>query len=493
MLLDFESEIFALHGGGDAGTTRISTGAFFSDRHGSTHSAGHLLRKIDNVLNLEFLRDLASGFYSTDQGRPSIDPVVFARMILLQALYNINSDRQLCEEVGFNLAYRWFCRLSLRDAVPDHSSITRIRDRLGEETYEKIFLKILDQCREAGLIKGERVFVDGSFISANASIYTMKPRENQNDIAPPKPGTGIGAPQSKDGLSNNDLKKHSIAGKKLTNATHYSPSDPEATLSGKHMEYKSLRYKTHDIVDADSRVILDCHVTTGAVSDHTPFPKRIVEVQKALGNSIQEVIADRGYGSGENLKFLHENGFKTNIPLWSSRAGTALKDFGFTHEAVTDTMICPEGKTSRGVQWAPEQKVYTFERKTCSVCPRFMSCVREPDRRSGRGKRMRVNHHQEIFDAVLEQEKDPLFKKNLRERMWKMEGLFAEGKSFHGLRRARYRGRWKVQAQVYVISTIQNLKRLAALLPEGLKSLLSKLAKIAFGQKKFFKFSIRAA
>jgi transposase len=100
---------------------------------------GHLLRKIDKVLDLEFLRELASGFYSTDQGRPSIDPVVFARMILLQALYNLNSDRQLCEEVGFNLAYRWFCRLSLRDSVPDHSSITPFAIDLARKPTGRFF------------------------------------------------------------------------------------------------------------------------------------------------------------------------------------------------------------------------------------------------------------------------------------------------------------------------------------------------------------------
>ncbi len=115
----------------------------------------HLLRKTDQVLDLTFLRVLTSSFYSSEQGRPSIDPEIFVRMILLEFLYNIDSDRQLCEEVGYNLAYRWFCELSLTDRVPDHSSITRIRDRLGEETYRKIFLKIVDQCKAAGLVKGE--------------------------------------------------------------------------------------------------------------------------------------------------------------------------------------------------------------------------------------------------------------------------------------------------------------------------------------------------
>ena len=102
---------------------------------------GHLLRRVDSVLKLDFLYELTAPLYSESRGRPSIDPEVFVRMILLEALYNIDSDRQLCEEIGFNLAYRWFCRLSLSDEVPDHSSITKIRDRLGEEIYQKILMK----------------------------------------------------------------------------------------------------------------------------------------------------------------------------------------------------------------------------------------------------------------------------------------------------------------------------------------------------------------
>src|SRR5271154_4718093 len=108
---------------------------------------GHLLRRIDKVLDLSFLPELTAPLYSESHGRPSIDPEVFIRMVLLSYLYNIDSDRQLCEEVGYNLAYRWFCKLSLKDSVPDHSSITRIRDRLGEKVYEQIFEQVVDQCR----------------------------------------------------------------------------------------------------------------------------------------------------------------------------------------------------------------------------------------------------------------------------------------------------------------------------------------------------------
>ena len=106
----------------------------------------HLLRKIDKTIDLSFIREITSHLYCDNNGRPSIDPELFFRICLIIYFYNIESDRQACEEIQYNLAYRWFCRLSLEDKVPDHSSLTRIRDRLGEETFKKVFDKIVKIC-----------------------------------------------------------------------------------------------------------------------------------------------------------------------------------------------------------------------------------------------------------------------------------------------------------------------------------------------------------
>ena len=113
----------------------------------------HFLRRIDRVLDLSFVRELTAARYADGQGRPSIDPEVFFRMQLVAYFYGITKDRRLCEEVRYNLAYRWFCRLSLDDDVPDHSSLTRIRDRLGEEVFEAVFRRIVAQCQQKGLVK----------------------------------------------------------------------------------------------------------------------------------------------------------------------------------------------------------------------------------------------------------------------------------------------------------------------------------------------------
>ncbi len=134
----------------------------------------HFLRRIDRILDLSFVRELTAPRYAADQGRPSIDPEVYFRMQLVAYFYGIAKDRRLCEEVRYNLAYRWFCRLSLEDDVPDHSSLTRIRDRLGEEVFEAVFRRIVAQCEQKELVKEHcRVMTDATLIAADASLNSL--------------------------------------------------------------------------------------------------------------------------------------------------------------------------------------------------------------------------------------------------------------------------------------------------------------------------------
>lgn len=132
-------------------------------------AADHFLRRVDRVLDLSFVRDLTAPRYAVQQGRPSIDPEVYFRMQLLAYFFGVTSERQLCEDVYYNRAYRWFCRLSLTEDVPDHSSLTRIRDRYGAEIFESVFRRIVEQCKQKGLVKDAcRVMTDATWIAAIA-------------------------------------------------------------------------------------------------------------------------------------------------------------------------------------------------------------------------------------------------------------------------------------------------------------------------------------
>ena len=180
----------------------------------------HILKKIDKIIDFNLIRKITEPCYCSNNGRPSIDPELFFRMLLIAYLYGIFSDRQLCKEIHFNIAYRWFCKLGLANKIPDHSSLTRIRDRLGINIFKEIFLNIIAQCQRLGLIKGIRVMTDGTLFQANASLDSMIPRDKkvEHNLETNKTVPGIKPPKAR----------------KITNKTYISNTDPDASLAFKH-------------------------------------------------------------------------------------------------------------------------------------------------------------------------------------------------------------------------------------------------------------------
>lgn len=248
----------------------------------------HFLRKIDQILDLSFVRELTKEYYCQNNGRPSIDPELFFRIILIGYIFNISSDRKLCEELRYNLAYRWYCKLEIDDFTPDHSSLSRIRDRYEASVFEKFFDKVVDLCKDYGLVKGERIITDGTLIEANASIESMVSR-NPSESDEAEPRTDVTAP---------------LPSKKLSNKTHISKTDPDSSLAKKEGTARSLKYKIHISIDADSRVILDNKVTTGGFHETQIYLDRLAHIKDKYELPILSVIADRGYGSAENIQFL---------------------------------------------------------------------------------------------------------------------------------------------------------------------------------------------
>jgi transposase len=228
----------------------------------------HLLRQVDRIVEPAFIRKLIAACYAEGKGRPSTDPVVYFRMLLVAFLYGIDSNRRLCEEVHFNLAYRWFCRLSLEDDVPDHSSFSRIRDRYGEEIYEQVFHEIVMRCQQHGLVAEEcSVMTDATLIAADASLNSLI--HNDTDEADK---------EAESQQQDRGLKDGSSA-RRISNQTHCSRTDPDATLAQKRGTPRQLKYKVHQTIDANSRVILDTHVTTGARHDNQPYLEQLRRIE----------------------------------------------------------------------------------------------------------------------------------------------------------------------------------------------------------------------
>jgi len=399
----------------------------------------HLLRKVDSVLDLGFIRALAKNFYCQNNGRPSIDPALYVRMLILTFLYNITSDRKLCEEITYNLAYRWFCRLSIEDKVPDHSSMTRIRDRLGEGIFEKIFEKVLELCVQNGLVEAKELMMDGSLIRADASLKSIVKREQNPDRN-----------RNQDKLT-----------KKISNQTHVSASDPDSDLTGKIGQSKFLGYKVHNSIDPFARVIVDTHITKGSEMEGKVFLERLDHIESKFQYNVDLLTADRGYGYGENLQILKDRGKKTFVPNFHADVGGNIEKLGFIVDKKRNRMFCPKGyefveKTTPSM--INKIKVYSGKQGMCRGCDHLKTCF--PKGTINYRKKITVNIHHKIQAETKVREKMPEFRAKMRERMWKIEGIFGEAKNSHCLSRARYRGKSKMQIQAYLIATIQNLKRM---------------------------------
>ncbi len=414
----------------------------------------HELRKIDRVLDMAFVRELTAACYAEGIGRPSIDPEVFFRMELVAYLNGITSDRRLCKEVRYNLAYRWFCHLGLDEDVPDHSSLSRIRDRFDEIIFESVFRQIVALCQKKGLVHEEcRVMTDATLIAADASLNSLT--HNDADQANKEAESQQRARGLKDGSS----------ARRVSNKTHTSRTDPEATLAQKKGSLRQLKYKVHLTIDADSRVILDTEVTTGARHDNQPYLSQLQRICRCYQITIREATADRGYGSAAIIRALQSQGITTYIPLWSGRVGNSkYLTGGLIYEREHDRFRCPQGKyLHANAAINNNHKRYASSAADCRDCPQQSTCPTESRTNAPHLRYIRRNMDQDLFEEVQARSRDPVFIQHLSERMWKSEGLFAEAKQNHNLSRAKYRGRSKVQIQAYLSAIAQNLKRLVAL------------------------------
>lgn len=381
----------------------------------------HRLRKIDAVLDLSFVREAVAECYSASRGRPSIDPELFLRMLLLGRLYDL-SDRELCSEIGMHAGMRWFCRLDLHDEVPDHSTLSKLKDKWAAHgVFQVVFDRVVRQCADTGLVSGRHVSIDGTEVRANASMKSLSPLEPTPDItSEPDPHGGAGGTRVREPQPKGAWSGHGV---KYSNETHRSTSDPEARLyrKGKGREAK-LSYLMHDLIDTRSRVILRRRVSHAHSSAEREVAQEmlddVLQQQEVLGLCAPPQIAslDAGYGTGEFAADVLDLGVLPHMPLQAA---------------------------------AEPEEVPTWKRGTSDLVQQRTR--RERVRRARARNRVRE----------LQQTRGYQVSRRLRIRS---EHTFAEAKTHHGMDRARQRGRAKVQVQADLVGIVQNLKRLAAFL-----------------------------
>jgi transposase len=431
----------------------------------------HLLRLIDRAVDFSFIRPLCRPFYS-HTGRPSVDPVVLFKMLLIGYLYGITSERRLARELSLNLAYRWFLGYDFDQSTPDHSVLSKARARFGPAVFESFFRRSIDLCREAGLLEEGPVYVDSTLIQASAAVDLMVPREDQvqpplsieeyvqrlytendsppEDEEPPEPP-----------MPDSPLRRprRGERGLRQPNRELQSKTDPEATLVNRPDFGRHLAYKAHvAVAGRRGQVITAAVATTGIEADEHLLAEVLWQHRRLSGLKLEEVVADAKYGTSFNFLYLGRLGLRAFIPL--TRFGVMRKDIWgrehFQWLPAEDAYLCPAGeKLRRYSQIRGTQRVqYRAPRGSCAACRFRQQCVP-----SGGERTIHRSWGQEFVERTEALLAGPLGKQRLIERKVCVEGAFGLAKELHGLRRTRFRGRRRVQIQLWLTAAAMNIKR----------------------------------
>jgi transposase len=411
----------------------------------------HLLRLIDRHIDFSFVQEQLKDFYSP-MGRPSIDPEVLLRLLLVGYLYGITSERRLLEEVKMHLAYRWFTRLGFEQEIPDHSTFSKNRHGRFRQcgVFRKVFEEIVRRCLEAGLVEGRNLAVDGTLVGANASNQSRVPREKLVEVAQISRTVQEYLAELERQNPVADPEERPIAQKMV------SSTDPDAAWAVKSGP-ATLGYYDNYLVDTTSRVILSVAATPARFRQEALAAQRMIEHVSRFGIQPQYLAADKAYGSGEFLAWLLERNIQPHIPVIDRRHQTQghFTREQFRYEPKENAYYCPEGKPLhyRGQRRSSQGDLYRSTEAQCQGCPQKKSCTAGPYRR------LFVHWQEPARQAVRALADTPDYKRSQRAR-YKVEALFAELKQQIKLRRVRLRRLWNVAEQFHLAATAQNLKRL---------------------------------
>jgi transposase len=414
----------------------------------------HLLRRINPVVTrvLADLRAKLEPFYS-DIGRPSIDPELMLRMLIVGYCYGIRFERRLCEEIELHLAYRWFCRLDLDDKVPDHStfSVNRHGRFRSSDIFRQLFEAVVKACMDAGLVKGEGFAVDASVMEADASRYHGQAPGEIDWSAPERQTRAVA-----EFLSSLD-DEGSTADRKLPKVI--SPTDPCSAWTAKANKRVQFGYGLNYMIDVEHAVIVDVEATPARTYDEVAATRTMIDrTETAFGLKPGRITADTAYGTGKLLAWLLDKDITPHIPVWERYEQTdgTFSRVDFTYDAERDIYICPNGRPLRTSGTVHDGRVrnYLSHPGDCRVCNLKDRCTRAPFRKIAR------DINEEARDHARSLKGTPAFEQSSDERK-KVEMRFAHLKVHHRFERMRLRGLTGARDEFHLAAVVQNLKTLA--------------------------------
>lgn len=414
---------------------------------------GHLLRRIDAVLDLSWLREELKSHYSSI-GRPSVCPELMIRMLLVGYCYSIRSERRLCEEVELNLAYRWFCRLGLEDRVPDHSTFSVNRHGRFRESdiLRTVFEEVVCGCMKAGLVGGEGFAVDASVIEADASRFQRV--------------EGASVDWSAKDLSRRPVAEYVAALESVNPTTNperppkaISPVDPSAAWTTRGRHKVMFGYSLNYLIDMKESVILDVEATPTRISKEVDATETMIErVEERFALKPKHIAGDVAYGTGEMLGWLIDRSIEPHIPVWDKgkrKDGTFSRE-DFIYDEEQDIYHCPAGKILRttGTLLSDNTYRYLALKADCQACGLKQQCC--PNVASRRIPRDPNESARDHTRTLMETKAYRI----ARAERKKIEALFGEAKHILGMTRLRLRGLSGARDEFLLAATVQNLKRL---------------------------------
>jgi transposase len=426
----------------------------------------HLVRRLTAAVDFSFVYGLVRRYYSRT-GQPSVDPVVLFKLSLLGYLFNITSERRLCEEASLNLAWRWFLGYELDEAIPDHSVLSKARRRFGPVVYERFFRRIVELCEARGLVQGDVLFLDSTLTTADASKESLRSRALFQQLEPPKrfvaelwqanEETETTEPQPA-----REPKPRPDRG--VVNERAVSATDPDAELVSQRGKPAMLAHKVHMVVDGGrARIVTAVVVRPASETDSHAVEHLLDKHATAVEQPARELVADSGYTSEPALKACEKRGLLPTLAKrsTSNRHGGWDRD-RFTFVPERDVFICPAGHEMRhsNENLRFRQSVYRTVKGTCHRCPLKASCS------PGRAERSVTRR----WDAGLWEEfelhvSSRRARRHLRRRKVVVEPIIGDSKVKHGLDRACFRGREKMLIQALLTASVLNIKQLVRRVP----------------------------
>jgi len=414
--------------------------------------ATSVLRKIRKHIDFAFIYQEVKDCYG-GKGNVSVPPPVILKMMLLLILYNVRSERELMNTLPMRLDWLWFLDYDLDSEIPNHSVLSKARNRWGVDAFQRFFERIVWKCVESGLVDGSKLFMDSSLVQADASNNSvinvnkealkihlvrgfnelesrLEEKEKTDDDHPPKTGPA--------------------------NQHYHSTTDPDASVTRQGGGKRTLRYKAHRSVDGKAEVITATEVTPGEVNEAHLLSTLLSMHQANTQTNVETVVADMKYGIADNYLACCDFEVKAHIPDLK-KSHNDFKDIfdekDFQYQPETDTYLCPAGHHLKRSSYKPQRDVYEYRgsSKVCRNCSFVTQCTK-----SKNGRTLKRHRRQDDLGKMRSAAQSPASQRDIRTRQHLMERSFARATRY-GFKRARWRRLWRVQIQEFLISAIQNI------------------------------------